>query len=186
MQLYRNGEAHGAQVVTRRAHQPGDRIETSNRPRWGAIDTACGFNITGSSPTKSWKSITGGQRGITLQAMPYHRKCRFGHDPICTATEAAIIPVIPGNSFGIVFARLVQGAAPLLLSKTSTVELQASLRACQSELDLPDRKLRPPLARAGGGAFPVAAGSFHERAGQACQVDPVREGDVYGFWSRFQ
>ena len=65
-----------------------------------------------------------------------------------------------GSYAGVISVCLVEGAAPLLLSKTFVVELRASLHAFQSELDLPEHNLRLPLAHAGGGHFLLQLDNF--------------------------
>eukprot|EP00959_Pyramimonas_sp_CCMP1952_P332628 6965371-Pyramimonas_sp.AAC.1 len=65
-----------------------------------------------------------------------------------------------GDFVGLVFVCLVQGAAPLLLSKTFVVELEASLNAFQFELELPEQSLRLPLAHAGGEHFLLQLDNF--------------------------
>ena len=77
-----------------------------------------------------------------------------------SATEGGIMPIMLGKYAGVIFACLVQGAAPLLLSKTFVVELKASLRAFQSELDLPEQNLGLQLARARGEHFLLQLDNF--------------------------
>ncbi|CAK0909173.1 unnamed protein product, partial [Prorocentrum cordatum] len=135
-------------------------IETSGRLGWGALDTACGFNMMGLDTYAKWEIHCKKEHGITLHTIPYHKKYRFGNDQICTATDGAIIPIMLGDFVGLVFVCLVQGAAPLLLSKTFVVELEASLHAFQFELELPEQSLRLPLAHAGGEHFLLQLDNF--------------------------
>ncbi|CAK0805749.1 unnamed protein product, partial [Prorocentrum cordatum] len=106
-------------------------IEKSGGPGWGAVGTACGFNMMGLETFDDWIKHYKGAHNITLETVPYHKKCRLGNDQVSTATE--------GFS-DVIFACLVQGAAPLLLSKNFVGERKASLRAFQSELDLPEQR----------------------------------------------
>ncbi|CAK0875279.1 unnamed protein product, partial [Prorocentrum cordatum] len=135
-------------------------IEKSGRPGWGAVDTACGFNMMGLATFDAWAKHYKDVHSITLETVPYHKKYRFGNDQVCTATEGVFIPIMLGHFSGVIFVCLVKGAAPLLLSKTFVVELKASLHAFQSELDLPEQNVRLPLARAGGEHFLVQLDNF--------------------------
>ncbi|CAK0794430.1 unnamed protein product, partial [Prorocentrum cordatum] len=135
-------------------------IEKSGRPGWGAVDTACGFNVMGLVTFDAWAKHYKDVHSITLETVPYHKKYRFGNDQVCTATEGVFIPIMLGHFSGVIFVCLVKGAAPLLLSKTFVVELKASLHAFQSELDLPEQNVRLPLAHAGGEHFLLQLDNF--------------------------
>ncbi|CAK0820984.1 unnamed protein product, partial [Prorocentrum cordatum] len=135
-------------------------IGKSGRPGWGAVDTACGFNMMGLVTFDAWAKRYKDVHSITLETVPCHKKYRFGNDQVCTATEGVFIPIMLGHFSGVIFACLVKGAAPLLLSKAFVVELKASLHAFQSELDLPEQNVRLPLAHAGGEHFLVQLDNF--------------------------
>ncbi|CAK0866084.1 unnamed protein product [Prorocentrum cordatum] len=78
-------------------------IKTSGRPGWGALDTACGFNMMGLDTYAKWEVHYKNEHGITLQTIPYHKKYRFGNDQICAATDGGVIPIMLGDFVGIIF-----------------------------------------------------------------------------------
>eukprot|EP00959_Pyramimonas_sp_CCMP1952_P008558 179076-Pyramimonas_sp.AAC.1 len=49
-------------------------IETSGRLGWGALDTACGFNMMGLDTYAKWEIHCKKEHGITLHTIPYHKK----------------------------------------------------------------------------------------------------------------
>eukprot|EP00959_Pyramimonas_sp_CCMP1952_P267973 5602606-Pyramimonas_sp.AAC.1 len=55
-------------------------IEKSGRPGWGAVDTACGFNMMGLATFDAWAKHYKDVHSITLETVPYHKKYRFGND----------------------------------------------------------------------------------------------------------
>ena len=119
--------------------------------------------MMGEDTYDEWEKDYKDKHGITLQKIQYHKKYRFGNDQICTATEGVVISIMLGKYRGAICACLVPGAASLLMSKNSAVELKTSPRAFESELDLPKQDLRLPLARAGGEHFLLQLGNFRNR-----------------------
>lgn len=96
-------------------------------PGYGVLDSGCGRTIIGASTLRSFEQLLR-QRQLPLpQRRPECNSFRFGNGATELSTEVAVIPVWLAGRRGAISAAIIQGEAPLLISRTALQTLKACL-----------------------------------------------------------
>ena len=96
-------------------------------PGYGVLDSGCGRTIIGRTTLNEFITLWR-QRGIPVPELtPETHQFRFGNGHVETSKESISLPVWLAGRHGLIKAAIVQGSAPLLISRTALKALKASL-----------------------------------------------------------
>eukprot|EP00435_Cladocopium_sp_Y103_P003701 s6229_g1.t1 len=119
-------------------------------PGFGVLDSGCGRTIIGRDTLKEFTSIWH-QQGVTIPS-PFSEvhQFRFGNGHVETSTQSVCLPVWLAGRKGMIRAAIVNGAAPLLISRTALKSLRASLDFHRDELQIFDGTIVPLKSNSAG------------------------------------
>ena len=124
-------------------------------PGYGVLDSGCGRSIVGALTLKEFEPLWQA-RGWTIPvpfAQTNHLK--FGNGQKETTQLSVRVPVQLGGRPGTIKAAIVQGSAPLLISRNALRTLKAVIDFSASELIIFDERVKVPLLTNQAGQFTV-------------------------------
>ena len=131
-------------------------------PGFAALDSGCGKSIIGRETLVKFREIwtqAGVQQPLEKQEMNVFR---FGNGAQETATTVVEMPVSIAGRNGVVRAAVIQGNAPLLLSRPALKVLNAQMNFAKDELILFDQETVIPMATNEAGQYIVPVASFEK------------------------
>ncbi|CAE8614174.1 unnamed protein product, partial [Polarella glacialis] len=111
-------------------------------PGFGVTDSGCGYTMVGRETFLEYEKHLGSAHNLAVDKSPSTKTFKFGNDAVLPALYEARIPIcirdITGNHYiqGFFKAALVEGAAPLLISKAFMKVTQANLDAAGNKMFL--------------------------------------------------
>ena len=94
---------------------------------YGAIDTACGYCMIGQSTLDNWIKAYA-LAGHTIKKERIHLVFNYGNGGKLKANTAVLLPIGLGGRNGLIRVAVVDGHAPLLLSRNTLIELDITIR----------------------------------------------------------
>ena len=124
-------------------------------PGFGILDSGCGKTIVGRETFKEFQELWRAH-GIPLpQIQKEVNHFRYGNGAQETSEESVQMPVILAGRSGFIRAALVRGKAPLLISRTALMSLQATIDFAKSELRIFSDQIQIPLTSNAAGQFAI-------------------------------
>ena len=103
-------------------------------PGFGILDSGCGKTIIGRDTFEEFKKLWTNQNVPSPTPFAETSHFRFGNGARETSYEAVKLPVVIAGRSGTIHAALVQGRAPLLISRRALQALEAKIDFCRGEL----------------------------------------------------
>ncbi|CAK9009348.1 unnamed protein product [Durusdinium trenchii] len=154
-----------------------------NSPGYGVLDSGCGRSIVGVLTLKEFEPLWQA-RGWTIP-VPFAETnhFKFGNGQKETTQLSVRVPVQLGGRPGTIKAAIVQGSAPLLISRNALRTLKAVIDFSASELIIFDERVKVPLLTNQAGQFTVdllgeqdvALEPFAEELSMAVETLPVHQ-----------
>ncbi|CAK9117483.1 unnamed protein product, partial [Durusdinium trenchii] len=124
-------------------------------PGFGVIDSGCGRTIIGKDTLASFQKLWK-DRAVPLPvAEPEENHFRFGNGNKEVSSEVVPMPVNIAGRTGVIRAAVVQGRAPLLISRSALQKLKAVLDFDQCRMTLFDGACHVPLQINAAGQFVI-------------------------------
>ena len=124
-------------------------------PGFGVLDSGCGKTIIGSNTFREFQHLWE-QHGFELpQPEAEVNHFRFGNGSRETSHQVVSMPVVLAGRRGFIKAALVQGSAPLLISREAMRTLKAQIDFGRSEMKIFEEELVVPLRTNSAGQFAV-------------------------------
>ena len=121
-------------------------------PGFGVIDSGCGRTIVGRETLAKFKQMWQ-QHGPEPE--PEINYFRYGNGEKETSTEVLALPVRIAGKSGSIRAAIVQGQAPLLISRAALQKLKATLAFGQGTMTIFDDAVQVPLHTNSAGQFMI-------------------------------
>ncbi|CAK9035608.1 unnamed protein product [Durusdinium trenchii] len=126
-------------------------------PGFGVIDSGCGRTIVGRETLAKFKQMWQ-QHGMSCpEPEPEINYFRYGNGEKETSTEVLAMPVRIAGKSGSIRAAIVQGQAPLLISRAALQKLKATLAFGQGTMTIFDDAVQVPLHTNSAGQFMIRA-----------------------------
>ena len=124
-------------------------------PGFGVLDSGRGRSIIGASTLREFEALWS-DRGWTIPSpVPEVNHFKFGNGQKESTSQSISVPVLLGGRSGTIKAAIVQGNAPLLISRNALKTLRAVIDFAASELTLFDERITVPLCTNQAGQFTV-------------------------------
>lgn len=135
----------------------GTEVLLVSSPGMGVIDSGCGRTIFGLSTLRSFESMWK-QLGWSIPPwLEEVHQFKFGNGNIETSRQSVQMPVTLANKRGVVKAAVIQGDAPLLLSRSALKALGAVLDFQRDELNVFCKSIPLKTNAAGQYVIPLVA-----------------------------
>ena len=105
-------------------------------PGYGVLDSGCGRTIIGSQTFMDFQQMWKDRNMKIPKPFAEINHFRFGNGQHEMSTESITMPIILGGREGSIKAAIIQGTAPLLISRSALKTLKASLHFGSDELEL--------------------------------------------------
>ncbi|CAK9031068.1 unnamed protein product [Durusdinium trenchii] len=124
-------------------------------PGFGVLDSGCGRSIIGADTLAEFMELWKTHR--TTPPMPFDEvnHFKYGSGQQETSKQAIKVPVILGGCKGTIKAAIVQGQAPLLISRSALKTLKAVINFETNELTVFDSRTVVPLSMNQAGQYTV-------------------------------
>ncbi|CAK9066521.1 unnamed protein product [Durusdinium trenchii] len=124
-------------------------------PGFGVIDSGCGRTIVGRETLAKFKQMWQ-QHGMSCpEPEPEINYFRYGNGEKEASTEVLAMPVRIAGKSGSIRAAIVQGQAPLLISRAALQKLKATLAFGQGTMTIFDDAVQVPLHTNSAGQFMI-------------------------------
>ena len=107
-------------------------------PGFGVLDSGCGRTIIGRDTLEEFQQLWEQQGVIMPPLVNETHQFRFGNGQVETSTHSICLPVWIAGKRGVIRAAVVNGAAPLLISRSALKALKASLNFQHDRLQIFD------------------------------------------------
>ena len=135
-------------------------------PGFGVIDSGCGKTIIGRETLEDFKQMWS-QMGINCPSVELETNhFKFGNGQRETSSEVIPMPVRIAGRSGVIRAAIVQGRAPLLISRSALQKLKATLNFHEGTLTLFGDAITIPLQTNTAGQFTLNVLSASEPSGR--------------------
>ena len=124
-------------------------------PGFGVLDSGCGRSIIGASTLRDFEALWNGRGWKIPSPVSEVNHFKFGNGQKETTSQSISAPVLLGGRSGTIKAAIVQGSAPLLISRNALKTLKAVVDFAASELTLFDERITVPLRTNQAGQFTV-------------------------------
>ena len=124
-------------------------------PGFGVLDSGCGRSIVGRSTLDEFMSLWDAHHIPRPDVFEEVNHFRFGNGSRETSTQSVRMPVFLAGRRGSIRAAIVQGSAPLLVSRKALKSLQAKIDFDRSELKVFTDERVVPLKTNAAGQFIV-------------------------------
>ena len=122
---------------------------------YGILDSGCGRSIIGRETFESFK-VLWNQQGVSCpETFAETNHFRFGNGARETSLEAVKIPVTIADRPGTIKASLVQGSAPLLISRNAMKALSAKMDFATNKLHVFEDQREVPLETNSAGQYVI-------------------------------
>ena len=105
-------------------------------PGYGVLDSGCGRTIIGSQTLMDFQQMWKDRNMTVPKPFAETNHFRFGNGQHEMSTESIVMPIILGGKDGSIKAAIIQGTAPLLISRSALKTFKASLHFGSDELEL--------------------------------------------------
>ena len=119
-------------------------------PGYGVLDSGCGRTIIGEQTLKDFCNLWSQQGVLIPDPTAETHQFRFGNGSVETSTRSVNIPVCLAGKQGIVRAAIVQGSAPVLISRSALKSLKATLDFAKDELQIFEGRCVPLKTNSAG------------------------------------
>ena len=120
-------------------------------PGFGVLDSGlCGRTIIGRDALKEFSTLWSQQGVVIPPPIPKNHQFRFGNGQVETSTQSVCLPEWLDGRKGVMRAAIVNGAAPLLISRTALKTLRASLDFHKDQLLVFDGTVVPLKSNCAG------------------------------------
>eukprot|EP00435_Cladocopium_sp_Y103_P065475 s772_g27.t1 len=133
--------------------QQASEILLVSSPGYGVLDSGCGRTIIGSETLSAFEAML---RSAGMPSPSRKSECnsfRFGNGATELSTEVALLPCRLAGRKGVISAAIVQGQAPLLISRSALQTLKARLDFQNNQIQLFDDQVTVPLATNAAGQY---------------------------------
>lgn len=103
-------------------------------PGFGVLDSGCGRTIIGRSTLKAFEQLWRKHGVASPKPFPEVHQFKYGNGETEVSSESVCVPVTLAGKKGVIRAAIVQGSAPLLISRSALKSLRASLDFDQDTL----------------------------------------------------
>lgn len=164
------------QVRGKCAGHPQFDVALISSPGFGVIDSGCGRTIIGAATLRDFQKMWS-QRGIpSPTAIAEVHQFKYGNGEVETSRQVMPLPVRLAGKQGVIRASVVQGHAPLLISRSALKALGAVLDFQNDSLQLFGRNVPLQINQAGQYVVDVMS----EAAETAVSEPPVQMTDSVG------
>eukprot|EP00435_Cladocopium_sp_Y103_P056621 s837_g19.t1 len=105
-------------------------------PGYGVLDSGCGRTIIGANTLREFERLWSQSGMPAPEFVSEMHQFKYGNGEVETSTKVVLMPVTLAGKRGIIRASIVQGDAPLLVSRTALKKLDASLDFARDTLKL--------------------------------------------------
>ena len=124
-------------------------------PGYGVLDSGCGRSIVGALTLKEFEPLWQARGWNVPVPFSETNHFKFGNGQKETTQLSVRVPVHLGGRPGTIKAAIVQGSAPLLISRNALRTLKAVIDFSASELIVFDERIKVPLLTNQAGQFTV-------------------------------
>ena len=124
-------------------------------PGYGILDSGCGRSIIGRATFEEFKELWKSRGASCPETFAETNHFRFGNGAKETSTEAVRIPVVIAGRPGTIHTSLVQGKAPLLISRNALRALSAKIDFSANEMRVFPEELIVPLETNSAGQYVI-------------------------------
>eukprot|EP00435_Cladocopium_sp_Y103_P012259 s60_g3.t1 len=132
-------------------------------PGFGVLDSGCGKTIIGKNTLEKFQQLWKERDVSGLKFKNEVNVFRFGNGHQEVSNSLAELPVGIGGRRGVIQAALVEGDAPLLISRPALKTLGAELNFGEDSLRLFNDRVKVPLSTNSAGQYVVDVLSFSEQ-----------------------
>ena len=151
-------------------------------PGFGVLDSGCGRTIIGLETLSEFEKMLHDRNMPQPSRRTEYNSFRFGNGATEISTEVAMLPCFLAGRRGAISAAVVQGKAPLLISRGALQTLKACLDFQNNQIQLFDDRVVVPLATNSAGQYvinlldkPDNASSLVENGSEPLAAVPSQE-----------
>ncbi|CAL1127155.1 unnamed protein product [Cladocopium goreaui] len=148
-------------------------------PGYAVLDSRCGKTIVGANTLKSFRELWT-KAGVPQPQLQHEENVfRYGNGACEKSSEIVAMPICLAEKRGAVSAAVVQGDAPLLLSRPAMKKLEAEMNFHTDELKLFNGKTSVPMSLNAAGQYMIPVCNFEPNENSVCvaahqpDADPV-------------
>ena len=146
----RNKQRQGDQPVA-----PCDEVLLVSSPGFGVLDSGCGRRIIGMETLSEFEKLLEDRSLPRPTRKTEYNSFRFGNGATEVTSEVAMLPCFLAGRRGIISAAVVQGKAPLLISRGALQTLKACLDFQNNRIQLFDDRVTVPLSANSAGQYVI-------------------------------
>eukprot|EP00435_Cladocopium_sp_Y103_P061236 s2072_g22.t2 len=139
-------------------------------PGFAILDSGCGKTIVGANTLKSFRELWTKANVPQPTARSEENLFRYGNGACEKSSEVIEMPICLAERRGVVQAAIVQGDAPLLLSRPAMKKLEAEMNFHTDELKLFKGKTTVPMSLNSAGQYMVAVSNFEPKENSVCMT----------------
>ena len=124
-------------------------------PGFGVLDSGCGRTIIGLETLSDFEKMLNNRNMPKPSRRTEYNSFRFGNGATEISTEVAMLPCFLAGRRGVISAAVVQGKAPLLISRGALQTLKACLDFQNNQIQLFDDRVVVPLATNSAGQYVI-------------------------------
>ena len=124
-------------------------------PGFGVLDSGCGRTIIGVETLSEFEKMLNHRNMPQPSRRTEYNSFRFGNGATEISTEVAMLPCFLAGRRGVISAAVVQGKAPLLISRGALQTLKACLDFQNNQIQLFDDRVVVPLATNSAGQYVI-------------------------------
>ena len=124
-------------------------------PGFGVLDSGCSRTIIGVETLSEFEKMLNHRNMPQPSRRTEYNSFRFGNGATEISTEVAMLPCFLAGRRGVISAAVVQGKAPLLISRGALQTLKACLDFQNNQIQLFDDRVVVPLATNAAGQYVI-------------------------------
>ena len=142
-------------------------------PGYAVLDSGCGKTIVGANTLQSFREIWT-KAGVSQPTAKVEENVfRYGNGACEKSTEVIEMPIRLADKKGIVQAAVIQGDAPLLLSRPAMKKLGAEMNFHTDELKLFQGSTTVPMSLNSAGQYIISVSDFEPKENPVCSSELV-------------
>lgn len=159
--------------LSRSAAAPMEQIPVMlvSSPGFAVLDSGCGKTIVGAKTLQAFRNLWDSAGIAQPSARSEENFFRYGNGACEKSTEVVEMPICLAERRGVVQAAVIQGDAPLLLSRPAMKRLGAEMNFQTDELKLFNGHSTVPMKLNAAGQYMIPVSNFEPNPVAACVAD---------------
>ena len=141
-------------------------------PGFAVLDSGCGKTIVGAKTLQAFRNLWDSAGIAQPSARSEENFFRYGNGACEKSTEVVEMPICLAERRGVVQAAVIQGDAPLLLSRPAMKRLGAEMNFQTDELKLFNGHSTVPMKLNAAGQYMIPVSNFEPNPVAVCVADP--------------